>query len=269
MAEKFSREKMEALFSGKKYGRVTVGNFLREDGKVTKSHRARWIVTATCGYCGHVFEDFFDNIRYKANPSCGCQNRISNWNRSRELDRMEGTARAKRREEREAKARAKAEAKEAKELAKAEKACANAAKAAAKEREWAIRSEAEAKVRAEEAEAKKKARAEARAAKASTKRINKKAEAKSAALAKQAQRASIYVKVDRGVCIGDGIELTLARLHQLWELLDKTDCCPAWCEDSKAFCLWGIRNGYARGKVLVKCEDEKPWHPLNCKWENE
>ena len=119
MAEKFSREKMEALFSGKKYGRVTVGSFLREDDKVTKSHRARWIVTATCGYCGHVFEDFFDNIRYKANPSCGCQNRISNWNRSRELDRMEGTARAKRREEREAKAKAKAEAKAQKKQAKA------------------------------------------------------------------------------------------------------------------------------------------------------
>ena len=211
MTEKFSREKMEALFSGKKYGHVTVGNFLREDDKVTKSHRARWIVTATCGYCGHVFEDFFDNIRYKANPSCGCQNRISNWNRSRELDRMEGTARAKRREEREAKAKAKAQKKQAK-------------------------------------------------AKPTMKRVNKKvekpaavkkADAKAAALAKQAQRASIYVKVDRGVCIGDGIELTLARLHQLWELLDKADCCPAWRENSKAFCLWGIRNGYARGKVLV------------------
>ena len=97
----------------------------------------------------------------------------------------------------------------------------------------------------------------------------KKAEAKAAALAKQAQRASIYVKVDRGVCIGDGIELTLSRLHQFWELLDKADCCPAWRENSKAFCLWGIRNGYARGKVLVKREDAKPWHPLNCKWENE
>lgn len=233
MAEKFSREKMEALFSGKKYGHVTVGNFLREDDKVTKSHRARWIVTATCGYCGHVFEDFFDNIRYKANPSCGCQNRISNWNRSRELDRMEGTARAKRREEREAKAKAKAEAKAQKKQAKA---------------------------------------------KPTMKRVNKKvekpaavkkADAKTAALAKQAQRASIYVKVDRGVCIGDGIELTLARLHQLWELLDKADCCPAWRENSKSFCLWGIRNGYARGKVLVKREDAKPWHPLNCKWENE
>ena len=220
MAEKFSREKMEALFSGKKYGRVTVGNFLREDGKVTKSHRARWIVTATCGYCGHVFEDFFDNIRYKANPSCGCQNRISNWNRSRELDRMEGTARAKRREEREAKAKAKPTMKRVNK--KVEKPAAV-----------------------------------------------KKAEAKAAALAKQAQRASIYVKVDRGVRIGDGIELTLARLHQLWELLDKADCCPAWRENSKSFCLWGIRNGYARGKVLVKREDAKPWHPLNCKWENE
>ena len=71
------------------------------------------------------------------------------------------------------------------------------------------------------------------------------------------------------MCIGDGIELTLARLHQLWELLDKADCCPAWRENSKSFCLWGIRNGYARGKVLVKREDEKPWHPLNCKWEIE
>lgn len=238
MAEKFSREKMEALFSGKKYGRVTVGNFLREDGKVTKSHRARWIVTATCGYCGHVFEDFFDNIRYKANSSCGCQNRISNWNRSRELDRMEGTARAKRREEREAKAKAKAEAKAQKKQAKATPKVKPTMK-----RTVAKKSEKSAAV--------------------------KKAEAKAATLAKQAQRAALYVKVDRGVCIGDGIELTLARLHQLWELLDKADCCPAWREDSKAFCLWGIRNGYARGKVLVKLEDEKPWHPLNCKWEIE
>lgn len=225
MAEKFSREKMEALFSGKKYGRVTIGRFLREDGKVTKSHRSRWVVTATCGYCGHVFEDFFDNIRHKQNPSCGCQNRVSSWNRSRELDRMEGSARAKRREEREAAAKAKVTV--------------FAEPVTAQLPEKTV----EPPVAVENPQS------------------------KATAPDPQAQHASLYVKVERGDCIGDGVELTLSRLHKLWELLDKADCCKAWQENSKSFCLWGIRNGYARGKALVKRDNAKPWHPLNCRWE--
>lgn len=63
----------------------------------------------------------------------------------------------------------------------------------------------------------------------------------------------------------DGLELTCARLYRLWENIPKSDCCSAWT-NADEFIRWGILSGYSKGKVLVRKNPKRPWHPLNCEW---
>lgn len=64
------------------------------------------------------------------------------------------------------------------------------------------------------------------------------------------------------------IGLSEKRLADLWEKLDHEICCPAWKHSPEQFVAWGLRNGWARDKELVRIDAGKPWHPNNVRWEN-
>ncbi|MGN1208868.1 MAG: hypothetical protein ACI4SV_01095 [Duodenibacillus sp.] len=63
------------------------------------------------------------------------------------------------------------------------------------------------------------------------------------------------------------IGLSEARLTKLWETLDHGFCCPAWKNGPEKFVAWALRNGWARGRELVRLDENMPWHPLNVRWE--
>lgn len=64
------------------------------------------------------------------------------------------------------------------------------------------------------------------------------------------------------------IGLSERRLAKLWEKLDHEVCCPAWRDSPDKFVAWALLNGWARGRTLVRLDDNMPWHPLNVRWED-